>query len=53
MESDKRKREGYGMEERGRGGQGASSVKANCSPIEWNDSEELESEFGGLLCAGG
>lgn len=25
----------------GWGEQGGSSVKANCSPIEWNDSEEL------------
>lgn len=25
----------------GRGEEGVSSVKANCSPIEWNDSEEL------------
>lgn len=24
------------------GERGVSSVKANCSPIEWNDSEELQ-----------
>ena len=32
------------------GVQGVSSVKANCSPIEWNDSEELV-EVGSFLCA--
>lgn len=33
----------------GWGEQGASSVKANCSPIEWNDSEELV-EVGSFVC---
>lgn len=33
------------------GVQGVSSVKANCSPIEWNDSEELV-EVRSFLCAG-
>lgn len=27
------------------GERGVSSVKANCSPIEWNDSEELREVF--------
>lgn len=31
------------------GEQGVSSVKANCSPIEWNDSEELV-EVGSFVC---
>lgn len=35
----------------GWGEQGVSSVKANCPPIEWNDSEELKKL--GLLCASG
>lgn len=33
----------------GWGEQGVSSVKANCSPIEWNDSEELV-EVGSFVC---
>lgn len=31
------------------GEQGVSSVKANCPPIEWNDSEELV-EVGSFVC---
>lgn len=34
---------------RGRRVQGVSLVKANCSPIEWNDSEELV-EVGSCGC---
>lgn len=47
IQTDNREREGrrgYGM-----GEQGVSSVKANCSPIEWNDSEELV-EVGSFEC---